>query len=112
MNTPLVTYCDGPDARVAREGSTTSTSAQAETPATIITKQIRQPIGIRIEGQVLEHFHFMTAKCGEARLFFDEKPRSILLIYTKSENALAWNCGSALKMQMLHDCCTVVNDEE
>jgi hypothetical protein len=51
VNTPLVTYCDGPDARVAREGSTTSRSAQAETPATIITKQIRQPIGIRIEGK-------------------------------------------------------------
>jgi hypothetical protein len=33
-------------------------------------------------------------------------------IYTKSENALAWNCGSALKVQMLHECRTVVNNEE
>jgi hypothetical protein len=51
VKTPVVTYCDGPDARVAREGSTTSTSPHAETPVTMINKQIRQPIGIRIEGK-------------------------------------------------------------
>src|ERR1700692_2678316 len=67
VKTPVVTYCVGPDARVAREGSTTSTSAQAETPATMINKQIRQPIGIRIEGQVLEHFHFYSAQANVAK---------------------------------------------
>src|ERR1700677_4979535 len=72
VNTPVVTYCDGPDARVAREGTTTSTRAQAETPATIITRQIRQPIGIRIEGQVLKHFHFSSVQ-GEGSSSLPEK---------------------------------------
>ena len=77
VKTPVVTYSDGPDARVAREGDTTYTSAQAETPATIINKQIRQPIGIRIEGQVLELFHFYSAQASVAkRVFFWMKSRA------------------------------------
>jgi uncharacterized protein (DUF4415 family) len=70
VKTPVVTYSDDADARAAREGSTTSTSTQAETPATIITKQIRQPIGIRIERQVLEHFHFYSAQASMAWCVF------------------------------------------
>src|SRR5580658_7495480 len=80
VNTPLVTYCDGPDARAAREGSTTCTSAQAETPVTIITKQIRQPIGIRIKASLRAFsLQLCTAKCGEG------KPRrhSFFRIYQK-----------------------------
>jgi len=73
VKTPVVTYSDGPEARVAREGNTTSTSAQAETPATIINKEIRQPIGIRIEGQVLEHFHFYSA---QASLLYTPKVKT------------------------------------
>ena len=67
---------DGPDARVAREGSTTCTSAQAETPVTIITKQIRQPIGIRIKASLRAFsLQLCTAKCGEG------KPPAFVLPY-------------------------------
>ena len=84
VNTPLVTYCDGPDARVAREGNTTSTQRpggdaghhhhQANSPTH------RDPH----RGQVLEHFHFNSAQPSVAKV----SRAGIRSSITKSENAL------------------------
>jgi hypothetical protein len=37
--------------------------------------------------------------------------RDLALAYPKNETCVACNCGSAVKLQMLHDACAVVNAE-
>ena len=65
------------------------------------------------KGTSLKAFSLLlcTGKCGVSLFLRKRHAGFRTSVYTKSE-ALLWNCGSVVKLQMLHESETVVNNEE
>jgi hypothetical protein len=69
----------------------------------MINKQIRQPIGIRIESKSLEHFHFYSAQANVAIRLFRRKKGAPAFVLLYTPKVKTFKRGLALKLQMLHE---------